>query len=238
LRTTAQLLRLLRLGRVVRIFKALKNLQKIITATAASVLPVCNAFFILLIISSVYAVLGTNFFKTRAPEFFDDFLTSLFTMFQVLTGDGWAGDVVRPLFKDGKTEPGVAFFFLSYILIASVMMLNVVVAILLDEFIRCVTAEKDAELALLEEERDRKKLKGSLDAVSKNLIDFEDSMDLDAKINKMYSEFDEDLDGAVSFVEFRQGVSSLHNIHFTRDDFEALSGGVGVLHCSRSLLTL
>ena len=82
----AKLLRLMRLGRIIRIFKSLKNLQKILSATASSVLPVCNAFFILLIISSVYAVLGTNFFRHRSPEFFSDFLTALFTMFQVLAG--------------------------------------------------------------------------------------------------------------------------------------------------------
>jgi hypothetical protein len=60
-------------------------------------------------------------------------------MFQVLSGDGWASDVARPLFvkneedeKSGnKTDPTVAFFFVSYILINSVMLLNVVVAVLL-----------------------------------------------------------------------------------------------------------
>ena len=48
----AKLLRLLRLTRIVRIFKSLRNLQKIINAASAAVLPVCNAFFILLIIAS------------------------------------------------------------------------------------------------------------------------------------------------------------------------------------------
>ena len=38
----------------------------------------------------------------------------------------------------GKTETDVAFFFVSYLLINSVMLLNVVVAVLLDEFIRWV----------------------------------------------------------------------------------------------------
>ena len=40
----------------------------------------------LLIISSVYAIMATNVFKTRAPEYFGTFHRSLFTMFQVLTG--------------------------------------------------------------------------------------------------------------------------------------------------------
>ena len=41
---------------------------------------------------------GTSFFRERAPDFFRDFLTSLFTMFQVLSGDSWASGVSRTMF--------------------------------------------------------------------------------------------------------------------------------------------
>lgn len=34
----------------------------------------------------VYAILGTNFFSHRSPEHFSNFHTSLFTMFQVMSG--------------------------------------------------------------------------------------------------------------------------------------------------------
>jgi hypothetical protein len=50
---------------------------------------------------------------------------------KVLSGDSWASGVARSLFEEGRTEPDVAFFFVSYILIASVMLMNVVVAVLL-----------------------------------------------------------------------------------------------------------
>jgi hypothetical protein len=60
-------------------------------------------------------------------------------MFHVLSGDGWASDVARPLFiknheppqAGNETDPIVAFYFVSYILIKSVMLLNIVVAVLL-----------------------------------------------------------------------------------------------------------
>jgi len=41
---------------------------------------------------------ATSFFRERAPDFFRDFLTSLFTMFQVLSGDSWASGVSRSMF--------------------------------------------------------------------------------------------------------------------------------------------
>jgi voltage-gated sodium channel len=134
----AKLLRLLRLGRAVKLFKTLKELNRLITSVSKAVVPVCNAFLILFIIAAIYAILGTNFFGEQSPEFFLNFKTSLFTMFQVLSGDGWS-DLARSLFARDetdttgirKTDSSVAFFFVSYMLINSIMLLNVVVAVLL-----------------------------------------------------------------------------------------------------------
>jgi voltage-gated sodium channel len=76
----AKLFRLLRIGRVIRLFKAFKSLQQLIDACTSAIVPVCNAFFILLIISAVYAILGTNVFSGTSPEYFANFHTSLYTM--------------------------------------------------------------------------------------------------------------------------------------------------------------
>jgi hypothetical protein len=96
----------------VRLFSALKDLNRLLTAVSKAVVPVCNAFLILLIVAAMYAILGTSFFRTRAPHYFGDFLTSLFTMFQVLSGDSWASAVSRDLFSgdfggDDTTDPSV-----------------------------------------------------------------------------------------------------------------------------------
>jgi len=79
----AKLLRLLRIGRVTRLFSSLKDLQKILSACSSAVIPVCNAFFILLVIASVYAIVGNYYFNTVSPEYFGTFHAALFTMFQV-----------------------------------------------------------------------------------------------------------------------------------------------------------
>jgi hypothetical protein len=42
-----------------------------------AVKPVCNAFLLLFIVAAIYAILGTTFFRKRAPEYFLDFKTSL-----------------------------------------------------------------------------------------------------------------------------------------------------------------
>jgi hypothetical protein len=44
---------------------------------------------ILLLVSSLYAVLATDFFRDRDNGNFGTFLSSLFSLFQVATGDSW-----------------------------------------------------------------------------------------------------------------------------------------------------
>ena len=97
--------------------------------------------------------------------------------------------------ETGKTESDVALFFISYILIASVMMLNVVVAVLLDEFISTVTREKEAEERLRQHEVQKRKVTGCLDPLTRTLVTFQDEEDLASKIDLLYDKLDE-----VSFI--------------------------------------
>ena len=261
----AKLLRLLRIGRIVRLFSTLKDFQKLITAMSAAILPVCNAFAILLVIAAVYAILGTNLFHADSPEYFATFHTSLFTMFQVLSGDSWASGVARSIFatktrgrdgleaSDPATDPLVALFFVSYILIASVMLLNVVVAVLLgessetwskprlrltqvgggvtyhlDEFVQSVTRAKEEEELRSWTEKEKRKATGCLDPLTQSLVTFDDEEDLDDKIDGIFSKLDEDSSGGLCYEEFRQGlkddVMSLgFTVGLTLEDFDVMT---------------
>ena len=65
---------------------------------------------------------------------------------QVLTGDGW-GDIARGLFG-GSGNPGlVGVFFASYHIIVVMVLVNVVIAVLLDEFSKAVRSDREAAAA-------------------------------------------------------------------------------------------
>jgi len=53
----------------------------------------------MLLVTSIYAILAVNFYSCRSPEFFGSFTRALFTLFQICTGDGWASDIARPIFR-------------------------------------------------------------------------------------------------------------------------------------------
>ena len=93
-----------------------------------------------LVRSCVYAIVATGLFSEKGPDHFGKFQLSLFTMFQILSGDSWASDIVRGLYSTDSENPlryqaAVSLFFVSYYLVAGLVLLNVVVAVLLDEVV-------------------------------------------------------------------------------------------------------
>lgn len=70
-------------------------------------------------------------------EYYGTFSRSLYTLFQVLTGESWAEAIARPLIfgLDPQFAFGPAIFFTSFILITQIVLVNVVVAVLLDKFV-------------------------------------------------------------------------------------------------------
>merc|ERR1712137_1338914 len=88
-------------------------------------------------------------------EYYGDFMRALYTLFQVMTGESWSEAVVRPLvfglYKNDATTFGI--FFVSFIILTQIVLINVVVAVLLDNFVTSdpdVDAEVDARMAILD----------------------------------------------------------------------------------------
>ena len=85
---------------------------------------------------SIYAILGVNFFSEKFPV---NFSRTLFSMFQVCTGDDCVSEeLARPImldsFPDGTIAIGACVFFVSFIVVVALILLQVAVAVLLDNF--------------------------------------------------------------------------------------------------------
>eukprot|EP00620_Florenciella_sp_RCC1587_P016347 CAMPEP_0182570044 /NCGR_PEP_ID=MMETSP1324-20130603/10483_1 /TAXON_ID=236786 /ORGANISM="Florenciella sp., Strain RCC1587" /LENGTH=240 /DNA_ID=CAMNT_0024784387 /DNA_START=217 /DNA_END=939 /DNA_ORIENTATION=- len=99
---------------------------------------VANAFSIMFLIMSIYAILGVELFGNGVVEFecnqayFDNYSQSMLTLMQVLTGDSWAECIARPCIT---AYPLASLFFVTYILITTVMLMNIAVAVLLEKFV-------------------------------------------------------------------------------------------------------
>jgi len=62
--------------------------------------------------------MAVSLFGKEDPKNFARFTQSLFTMFQICTGDSWASGITRGLMEDPeKVEAVPAIFFVSYTLV-------------------------------------------------------------------------------------------------------------------------
>mmetsp|Transcript_22582 Transcript_22582/g.51685 ORF Transcript_22582/g.51685 Transcript_22582/m.51685 type:complete len:460 (-) Transcript_22582:85-1464(-) len=155
------MLRMMRAFRVFRLFKRVKSLNKIMVSLARAVPGMRDAFIILLLVMCIYAILAVEFFQeagenfeiinengqtvalvtgrgqTFGYEYFGNFLKALYTMFQVLTGDSWSEVIARPLIHRESPLEGVAYacFFVSFIIVNAIVLINVVVAVLLEKMV-------------------------------------------------------------------------------------------------------
>lgn len=123
-------LRLARAFRVFRLFKRLESLRKIMACLALAIPGCTSAFAIVVLVTAIYAILCVQFFGDEWPYYFGSFSKSMYSLFQVMTGDSWNEAIARPVVD---VYPHAALLFISYILIVGIVLLNVVVAVLLEK---------------------------------------------------------------------------------------------------------
>lgn len=156
---------------------------------------------------------------------FRNFSASVFSMFQVCTGDGWSTDIVRPLFReDGHVDPLVVAFFVSYILLAGYFLLNIIVAVLLDEFVRSVEAERaqSAAAQAIEKAKGTQQCRGALDPILTLLFRYDTSEDLFEKVNGLYDFLDWEQKEELTYIKFMSRIGaliSLPRMHISREDW-------------------
>lgn len=171
-----KMLRMARAFRVFRVFKRVESLKVIVASIMAAIPGVINAFGILMLVMSIYAILAVEFWSLYGTggemvneqgqtiplqtsrgqdygwEYFGNFPKSLYTMFQVLTGESWAEAVARPLIHQPDLMVAVltAFFFSSFVVINAIILINVVVAVLVGQMLDYAEKEKQARLGFEE----------------------------------------------------------------------------------------
>lgn len=156
-------LRAMRVLRVLRLLHVVPMMRRI-TEALLKALPGMGAIVaVLALLTYVYAVMATNMYGNTTNEevlqLFGDLPSSAYSLFQVMTMDGWRFEVVQKVVDDGHAW--APLFFLTFIFLASFAVLNLFIALIVDALAAEQKAateellediEEDAESA--EEERD------------------------------------------------------------------------------------
>lgn len=128
------ILRAMRVLRVMRMLQFVPVLRRITEALLKALPDMGAVVAILTLFIYIGAVMGTYLFgNTDNPEvalLFGDLPSSAYTMFQVMTLDGWRFEVVQKVIDDGN--PYAWVFFLTFMFLASFAVLNLFIALIVD----------------------------------------------------------------------------------------------------------
>jgi len=156
--TLLRILRILRIARILKLVKNLKNLCLLLDGVKRALPQVGNLCILLLLVYFIFSALGIQLFGRLActdsnpcdglgkHANFESFGMAMLTLFRITTGDNWAGimkDTLRaPPLCDDSTEcvtnccasrVAAPFFFIFFCLVTQFTLLNIVVAVMMEQ---------------------------------------------------------------------------------------------------------
>lgn len=123
-----RILRVFRGLRAFRLISGLKPLRRIVGSILRSLPGVSWTVLLMMIVYYVYSIIGIRLFRPEFPEEFGTLGASFTTLFELTTLEGWQ-DLVKPI---TALHPTAWLYFLTFIVIASFILLNVVLGIVVD----------------------------------------------------------------------------------------------------------
>lgn len=157
--TLFRVIRLARIGRVLRLIKSAKGIRTLLFALMMSLPALFNIGLLLFLVMFIYAIFGMSSFAYVKKEGgiddlfnFETFGNSMICLFQITTSAGWDG-LLAPIlnkYEDdcnnstehpgssvkgdcGNPPMGIAFF-VSYIIICFLIVINMYIAVILENF--------------------------------------------------------------------------------------------------------
>ncbi|NXM55368.1 SCN5A protein, partial [Illadopsis cleaveri] len=165
--TLFRVIRLARIGRILRLIRGAKGIRTLLFALMMSLPALFNIGLLLFLVMFIYAIFGMANFAYVKKEYgiddmfnFQTFANSMLCLFQITTSAGWDG-LLNPILDTGPPycdpnlpnangskgdcgSPAVGIlFFVTYIIISFLIVVNMYIAIILENF--SVATEESTE---------------------------------------------------------------------------------------------
>jgi len=133
-------LRILRVLRLFRLITVVPQMRKIVAALISVIPGMLSIVGLMTLIFYVFAIMATNLYSNSFPHWFGTLGESFYTLFQVMTLESWSMGIVRPIME---VHPLAWTFFVPFIFVATFVMINLVVAIIVDAMAILKEEEKE-----------------------------------------------------------------------------------------------
>lgn len=150
---TFSVLRSLRILRVLRLITAVPTLKRVVGGLLAALPGMGSIVLLISLIYYVFAVIATKLFGGDVPQLFGTLGDSLFTLFTVMTLEGWVDGVTKPVMEH---HAHAWVFFILFIVTTTFMVLNLFIGVVVNamqsEHEKEQAAERAAERQIVHEE--------------------------------------------------------------------------------------
>lgn len=126
-RENVTLLRLVRVFRVLRVVSVMPDLRVLIRGMVSSIAPIASLGLFAVLIMYVYGMVGWALFHEGDPENWATIGDAILTLFVVMTLESWP-DIMGSAME---VSSWAWVYFVSYVLVASFLIINVVIAIII-----------------------------------------------------------------------------------------------------------
>jgi voltage-gated sodium channel len=171
--------RLIRLLRITRLITKSTELRTIVSTLVRSIPSIFNILILLSILFFIYAIIGYHLFRDADPEHWSSFLTSLATLFQVVTLEGWP-NIMEPVVS--SLGPLYWLYFTSFIVIGTFIIINLFISVIVrksEEAYKQVQQESTIPLTQQDIMHEIKEMRRILEDLEKR-ISSEDERDVNA----------------------------------------------------------
>jgi voltage-gated sodium channel len=125
----ASVARLVRVFRALRLLKAIPQLRLIVSALINSVSSMGYVGMLMFLVFYVYAIIGVFKFGPISPENFGSLGKALFSLFQIVTLEGWV-ELLEPL--KHQYPIGSTIYFISFIFFGTLIVLNLFIGVIVN----------------------------------------------------------------------------------------------------------
>lgn len=137
-------LRVFRILRLLRVVSVAPRMRRVVEGFIRALPGMASVILLTCIIFYVGAVIATSLFAQSHPEWFGTLGRSAYSLFQIMTLDGWSMDMVRPLME---RQPLAWLFFVPFIVVTAFAVLNLLVGLIVNSMQEAHREEEEAEAA-------------------------------------------------------------------------------------------
>lgn len=135
-------LRAMRVLRVLRVVSIAPSLRRVVDGLIRALPGMGSVMLLLAIVFYVGAVMATKLFGATAPDQFGTLGLSALTLFQLMTFDGWMGEIVAPAMA---AQLWAWAFFLPFMVATGFAVLNLLVGLVVNAMQEAAEAERETE---------------------------------------------------------------------------------------------